>query len=260
MQNKRAGFTLIELIVVIAIIGILAGITTSNYIKYVEKSKEGVCNAARQELMRILEAELATGNYSSVEQAYDAALKEYNKQELCPSKGDISLKINTDGSYEIVCSKHSHAVENLGSKDIINPIVEAMKAASSDLVDSGAGLVSNICETAKVQAKLKKEGINLDLLGAKAWSWSKSRSTLWWTPVDINTLNKGDKIPVMRYNALSGNYTVFWARIDTRKTSTSDKSYNVLIEAEAYAPSTVNDKGNQTYEQALKRYQEIAGH
>ena len=59
MKNNK-GFTLVELIVVIAILGVLMAVLVPQYIQYVEKSREGVDLSAMGEILHVAEIEAAT--------------------------------------------------------------------------------------------------------------------------------------------------------------------------------------------------------
>lgn len=50
---KNRGFTLIELIIVVAVLAILVGILAPSYTKYVKKSKVTKCEAQREEIERV---------------------------------------------------------------------------------------------------------------------------------------------------------------------------------------------------------------
>ena len=58
MQHTKSGFSLIELLIVVAIIGILAAIGTVGYQNYIDGTREAVTENVSDELTRTLERDL----------------------------------------------------------------------------------------------------------------------------------------------------------------------------------------------------------
>lgn len=68
MRKQNHGFSLVELIVVVAIMAALAGIITPTYLRYIEKSRQQTDESAAGEIYRAAEIVVYTGEYDISDQ------------------------------------------------------------------------------------------------------------------------------------------------------------------------------------------------
>lgn len=143
MNNK--GFSLVELIIVIAIMAILIVVLAPQYLKYVEKSRNSTDLQSATEFKNAMEIYAAdpesTQSFSDVNivfstsgvnygtnAAIDAALKNaaLNKDKLkCVSKNNwdsftLKLKANADGSIDWDYESSKGGTANTNFKDMMN--------------------------------------------------------------------------------------------------------------------------------------------
>ena len=63
-RKSNKGFTLVELIIVIAIIAILSAVVAPQYIRYVASSRNAVIESAAQDVASVVKAEAALGHFT----------------------------------------------------------------------------------------------------------------------------------------------------------------------------------------------------
>lgn len=98
MDKKSDGFTLIELIVVIAILGIIASIAIPRLAGFKSMAEERVCDANRKTVERLYSTFLLENEHG--ESTFNQFLIE-NFDEICPVGGVITYE---DG--KVKCSLH----------------------------------------------------------------------------------------------------------------------------------------------------------
>lgn len=119
-QKKNAGYTLIELIVVIAILAILVGIVVKVYVGHVEKSRAAACASNRDELYSEISTEYTAEEYSSLKLAFIGVMDErYNGRILTMKKTDGTINGVTRG--DILEYEGEYYVFNDGGEWGVNP-------------------------------------------------------------------------------------------------------------------------------------------
>ena len=104
MINAK-GFTLVEVLAVVVILGIITGIATLSVNKIIEKSKLEVCNANIIEIEREYESQLALASSTHSDVKFMELLLSYS-HKLCPENGVISY---FEG--KVLCSIHSETID-----------------------------------------------------------------------------------------------------------------------------------------------------
>ena len=104
MFQKSKGFTLIELIIVIAILGIIAVIAVPRLVGYSDLASQRVCDSDRNTVERQFEIFLHTENQG--DNSFNQFMNE-NFGEICPDGGIITL---IEG--QVKCSIHNDASES----------------------------------------------------------------------------------------------------------------------------------------------------
>jgi prepilin-type N-terminal cleavage/methylation domain-containing protein len=116
VRALRSGFTLIELIIVIAIIAVLAAILIPSILGVSERAKATVCASNMHEAVEMYAVAQAEddGTVSPLDDM-DKAMKSLNAKVLtpgtkysglCPSGGIVTLTVDSNGYVTLTCSKH----------------------------------------------------------------------------------------------------------------------------------------------------------
>lgn len=114
MKTMKQGFTLVEIMIVVAIIAILAAIAIPNFVKYRKESQEASCASTRAQIVTAAEnwgsktanAEATTVNLSDLAPTDGSGY--FKTEPKCPDGGSLTIKKNgTSGAWECFCSKHA---------------------------------------------------------------------------------------------------------------------------------------------------------
>ena len=105
-MKKQKGFTLVELIVVIAIIAVLLGILIPVIIGVLRNASQVECKANRQSILRMFAMQRTLHSNVTLDEVMNNANGYFDSTPRCPAGGVYTAKDNSDGSWTIDCSVH----------------------------------------------------------------------------------------------------------------------------------------------------------
>lgn len=130
---KKAGFSLVELIIVIAIMVALVAVMAPAYVKYVQRSHDAVVEAAAESVLQFVKAEMGDGSFTGVGKMYIGKNPPGNTSDSKNIK--IIWAANDDGENTMEYQPYDEVSPNHGY-DIfkINCGVDETKTIKSDIV------------------------------------------------------------------------------------------------------------------------------
>ncbi len=158
----KKGFSLIELLVVMAIISILSAIATTQYMKYVKNSRYAKMEMVAREA--ILRAESVYSEYSRYPRGTCNALTS-TSDVTCSVNSSLSI-VQSSGSFAFkVPSKFSVNFEPIGVKDVRITVTTAsgfLKSSSGGsallIYDSSTSISDFVCVDNEIHGRIWPQG------------------------------------------------------------------------------------------------------
>lgn len=278
MHNKNEGFTLVELIIVVAIMGVLIALLAPVYARHVEKSRETVDIANVRSAYAEIMAEVMDEDASNIVKIVKLKQKRDDWQAFDPvviaGKTHYKSEKDTDNWKGIPVANGECEVSYNEATGILFDWKGTGKDSSDTTIDFNedlhgilrrTGILENLISQSnnrfeidskcpnsdmvnKVKEEIKKQDNSLLEYGTWAYLGSPSKDSsryLFWTSVDTNQVGTGKKIPVIVSKADGGFYI--------SETTTANRNPKNKEDYVAIADHIYNDSGFQKYT-AGKKY------
>lgn len=175
-RNCDKGFTLSEMLIVVAIIGILVAVSVPILAAQKKKSVEAVCMANRRSLLSAVRAEELTNPDETDKEWIAAAAKScgassvdgYTISGLCPEGGVYTVTFYVDDSVSIACDKHTDANSTYSS--LLGSTV--LGKASSVTRDIGNGKTQTLAEYLSTGKHIDSEAPQTAPSSGETESWT----------------------------------------------------------------------------------------
>ncbi len=105
-MRKNSGFTLLEMLIVVAIIAILVAVAVPSFNSSLDKAREATCKANRRSLYLVMHVNYMTDAYPSLPVAFSGLYSLHGAEYVCPSGGTYSWVDDGEGTGHIACSVH----------------------------------------------------------------------------------------------------------------------------------------------------------
>lgn len=272
MHNKNEGFTLVELIIVVAIMGVLIALLAPAYARHVEKSRETVDIANVRSAYAEIMAEVMDEDASNIVKVVKLKQKRNDWQAFDPvviaGKTHYKSEGNTANWKGIPVANGECEVSYNEATGILFDWKGTGKDSSDTTTDFNEDLhgilnrteilkdlisqnnksfeIDSQCPDSNMVNKVKEEIERQDnsLLKYGTWAYLGSPSEdssryLFWTSVDTKKVGAGKKIPVIVSKVNGGFYI--------SETTTANRNPKNKEKYVAIADHIYNDSGFQTY-------------
>lgn len=149
-MKKDRGFSLIELIIAIAILIILTGLLAPQFMKYIEKSRKAACLNNIDVMIQEYQVAMIDNQDIKPEEVLEMMVKRGMK---CPSKGEYSIKHLDEEHFLVNCSIHGD-----GEAESTDPNIVLAEGVYRDMIEFIEGVKGKTRK--EIEDILTKAGID----------------------------------------------------------------------------------------------------